>query len=113
MAGVPGDNYSNRLQDKEIRIFFDITTSKMAPTKFAAITDGTANTYMLGEVENVDLAPGLVGVSGVAQWDTMYPIWAGPQTDRDQCLFLAGLNPRSHMNSGDRDGASSRHPGGA
>ena len=117
-AGRPGDSFSNPQQDKEIGIFFDITTSRMNPTKIANIEDGTANTIMLGEVEDVPLVPGLVGTS-VELWNDssstkdIYPIWAGSEKDLDQCLFLAGMNPRSHMNSGDRDGASSRHPGGA
>lgn len=118
VAGRPGDSYSNPQQDKEIGIFFDIASSRMNPTKLANIDDGTANTIMLGEVEDVPLVPGLVGTTVELWHDSssavdIYPIWAGAETDKDQCLFLAGLNPRSHMNSGDRDGASSRHPGGA
>lgn len=88
------------------------------PTELRQITDGTSQTIALGEVE---ARPALL--ASFEEWgeanasdenpDTpRWPTWPGAHGDKDDVLFNMWDPSRSALNSGDRDSASSSHPGG-
>lgn len=89
------------------------------PTEIRQISDGTSQTIILGEVE---ARPALL--ASFEEWgeanasdenpDTpRWPTWPGAHGDKDDVLFNMWDSARSAINSGDRDSASSNHPGGA
>lgn len=89
------------------------------PTEFQQIADGTSNTIALGEVEK---RPALL--NAFEEWEEAnasdenpdtprWPTWPGAHGDKDDVLFNMWDPARSAINSGDRDSASSNHPGGA
>ncbi len=90
-------------------------------TKFKHITDGTSHTIVVGEVDEIPLIPALAATG--EKWRTRvasddnsiserWPTWPGSHGDKDDCLFNMWDPVRSAINSGDRDCAGSKHPGG-
>nr|WP_261342320.1 DUF1559 domain-containing protein [Bythopirellula polymerisocia] len=88
------------------------------PTDFRQITDGTSQTIVLGEV---DVRPALLAsfeewgeanASDESPATPRWPSWPGAHGDKDDVLFNMWDPARSAINSGDRDSASSNHPGG-
>ncbi|MEM9660341.1 MAG: DUF1559 domain-containing protein, partial [Planctomycetota bacterium] len=98
------------------------TTNDRLPevTTMRQITDGTAHTIAIGEVDEVPHVPALQGReeawrTGSASDDggtDRWPTWPGSHGDKDDVLFNMWDPVRSSINSGDRDCASSSHPGG-
>ena len=91
------------------------------PTRFRNIIDGTSHTISIGEVDEVPMVPALATVGerwrerGASDDGTLaerWPTWPGSHGDKDDCLFNMWDPVRSAINSGDRDCASSKHPGG-
>ncbi|MEQ8211386.1 MAG: DUF1559 domain-containing protein [Lacipirellulaceae bacterium] len=88
------------------------------PTTLRQIVDGTTQTIALGEVDAKQalLASfeewGEANASDENPDTARWPTWPGAHGDKDDVLFNMWDAARSALNSGDRDSASSSHPGG-